>query len=106
MSSSTSRRAAEIVHGDVVTFAEDRVNLPRDTAQRHRDQVNALRTRLEAAIAADPTYALVKMLHSGSVAKGTALRTVADLDTAVYVKASAAPAADQDLIPWLAERLA
>lgn len=106
MSSFTSHRAMEIGHGDVVTFAEDRVNLPAATAQRHRDQVNALRKRLEAMIDADPTYALVKMLHSGSVAKGTALRTVTDLDTAVYVKASAAPKADQDLIPWLAERLA
>jgi tRNA nucleotidyltransferase (CCA-adding enzyme) len=45
------------------------------------------------------------MLHAGSVAKGTALRSVNDLDAAVYVKASAAPSADADLIPWLADRI-
>ncbi|MCZ7538030.1 MAG: nucleotidyltransferase domain-containing protein, partial [Acidimicrobiia bacterium] len=60
-------------------------------AQEHRDQVNRLRTSLEKKIAEDPDYALVKMLHAGSVAKGTALKTVNDLDVAVYVKQAAAP---------------
>jgi tRNA nucleotidyltransferase (CCA-adding enzyme) len=44
-------------------------------------------------------------LHSGSVAKGTALRSVNDLDVAVYVKAGSAPADDNELQPWLADRL-
>lgn len=96
----------QIVHGDVEEFAEGRVNLPPSDAKRHREQVNGLRKRLEAKIAADPNYGLVKMLHAGSVAKGTALRTVNDLDVAVYVKASAAPGRDPDLVPWLADRLA
>lgn len=39
--------------------------------------------RLEKKIEEDPDYALVKMLHAGSVAKGTALKTVNDLDVAV-----------------------
>ncbi len=92
-------------HEEVVTFAGDRVNLPHANATKYRQQVNGLRDRLEAKIKADPSFDLVKMLHSGSVAKGTALRTVNDLDVAVYVKAGAAPAADAQLIPWLAERL-
>lgn len=96
----------EITHEDVATFAEDRVNLPPADAKRHRDQVKGLRERLEAKINADPSYGLVKMLHAGSVAKGTALRTVNDLDVAVYVKANEAPSRDPDLIPWLADRLA
>jgi hypothetical protein len=96
----------EITHDDVETFGEERVNLPAADAQRHRDQVNGLRKRLEVKIDADPSYGLVKMLHAGSVAKGTALRTVNDLDVAVYVKASEAPDADPDLVPWLADRLA
>jgi hypothetical protein len=45
------------------------------------------------------------MLHAGSVAKGTALRTVNDLDVAVYVKAGSAPKQDAQLQPWLADRL-
>lgn len=97
---------SKIVHEDIVRFAEDRVNLPSDTAKKHRQQVNLLRERLEAKIAEDSAFDLLKMLHAGSVAKGTALRTVNDLDVAVYVKAGDAPTAGGELIPWLAERLA
>ena len=96
----------EITHEDVESFAKERVNLPAADARRHRDQVDGLRKRLEAKIDADPNFGLVKMLHAGSVAKGTALRTVNDLDVAVYVEASAAPNRDPDLVPWLADRLA
>lgn len=96
----------QITHEDVRAFAEDRVNLPPPDAQRHRDQVNRLRDRLQAKIDADPEYGLMKMLHAGSVAKGTALRSVNDLDVAVYVKAAAAPDHDPDLVRWLADRLA
>jgi tRNA nucleotidyltransferase (CCA-adding enzyme) len=98
--------ASVIGHSEIKAFAEERVNLPRAVAQRHRDQVNALRARLERKIDADPNYGLVKMLHSGSVAKGTALSDVHDLDTAVYVKAVEAPStSDRQLVPWLADRL-
>lgn len=95
----------EIDHQDIAQFAADKVNLPPAKAKEHREQVNRLRNRLEAKIAEDPDFSLVKMLHAGSVAKGTALRTVNDLDTAVYVKKADAPADDRYLVPWLAERL-
>jgi tRNA nucleotidyltransferase (CCA-adding enzyme) len=95
----------EVEHIQVAQFAADRVNLPRPTAQQHRDQVNRLRDRLHAKIDQDPNYGLVKMLHAGSVAKGTALKTVDDLDAAVYVEKSAAPDDDPNLVPWLADRL-
>ncbi len=45
------------------------------------------------------------MLNSGSVAKGTALKTINDMDVAVYVEASAAPQDDRRLVSWLEERL-
>jgi hypothetical protein len=97
---------AYVDHAAVQRFAEDRVNLPPETAAKHRGQVKALRERLERKIAADPNYGLVKMLHAGSVAKGTALRDVHDLDTAVYVKVAAAPlGSDGQLVHWLADRL-
>lgn len=95
----------EILHATVAAFAADRVNLPKTEAAEHREQVNRLRDRLALKIDADPAYGLVKSLHAGSVAKGTALRNVNDLDLAVYVKASEAPAADAELVPWLADRL-
>jgi len=96
---------SEITHRDIQTFAEERVNLPKVQADKHRAQVRGLRERLERKIDEDPSFDLVKMLHSGSVAKGTALRTVNDLDVAVYVKAGSAPKRDGDLQPWLADRL-
>jgi len=97
---------AHVGHHDIKSFAKDKVNLPAATAKKHRDQVKALRERLEKKVTADPDYELVKMLHAGSVAKGTALRNVHDLDTAVYVKAAEAPSArDSELVPWLADRL-
>lgn len=96
---------AEIEHNDIAGFASDKVNLPRHKAQAHRDQVNRLRESLQTKIEADPNYSLVKMLHAGSVAKGTALKTVNDLDVAVYVRKADAPEGDQNLVPWLAERV-
>lgn len=94
-----------ITHADIKAFAEAKVNLPAADAQRFRDQVNDLRDRLKEHIDENPGFALVKMLHAGSVAKGTALKTVNDLDAAVYVRAEEAPIDDADLVPWLAERL-
>lgn len=97
---------SEITHENIGRFAEERINLPSETARRHRRQVNLLRERLEVKINEDPSFDLIKMLHAGSVAKGTALRTINDLDVAVYVKAGDTPKADRDLNPWLAKRLA
>ncbi len=101
----TQTTTPHILHSDVARFADERVNLPREEAQTYRDQVNRLRARLEKHIEANPGFALVKMLHSGSVAKGTALRTINDLDVAVYVEKEKAPMPDRELVPWLAARL-
>src|SRR6185437_14879257 len=97
---------SEITHSDIVRFAVDRINLRKEIADEYRAQVNRLRDRLEAKIKENPAFDLIKMLHAGSVAKGTALRTVNDLDVAVYVKAGDAPKTDGELNSWLAERLA
>ena len=94
----------QIEHRHLVAFADNVVNLSRDDATKKREQVNTLRGRLEKHIAANPDFALVKMLHAGSVAKGTALRIVNDFDVAVYVRSADAPT-DAGLIDWLADRL-
>jgi hypothetical protein len=94
-----------IDHSIIKDFGEEKVNLPRKIAQQYRDQVNRLRDRLTQHIAENPGFALVKMLHAGSVSKGTALRTINDLDAAVYVKKEEAPVSDSQLVPWLADRL-
>jgi tRNA nucleotidyltransferase (CCA-adding enzyme) len=96
-----------IAHDNLDAFAARAVNLPREVAQGHRDQVNTLRERLERHIDENPGFSLVKMLHAGSVAKGTALRTVndLDLDVAVYVRKDDAPSGEAELVDWMAERL-
>lgn len=94
-----------IDHEGIKQFAAARVDLPAERAKTYRDQVRALRERLASKISEDPEIGLIKMLHSGSVAKGTALRTVNDLDVAVYVTAAKAPNSTPDLLGWLRERL-
>ena len=96
---------SKVSHADIVAFADDRVNLKRGDLTAHREQVGRLRTKLETYIAAHPGFDLVKMLQSGSVAKGTALKTINDMDVAVYVKAGKAPGSETKLLDWLAERL-
>ncbi|MCY1456025.1 hypothetical protein D9M71_732150 [compost metagenome] len=45
------------------------------------------------------------MMLSGSLAKGTALRSLNDIDVAVYVSGSEAPGDIQGLLDYLAEKL-
>lgn len=92
-------------HRHLVNFADERVNLPQLQANKYRAQVRDLRSRLENHLAQNPDFDLVKMLLSGSLAKGTALRTLNDIDVAIYVKGDSTPAATKDLLDWLAERL-
>ena len=94
-----------IAHTDVRAFAECYVNLRREDAKEYRDQVNRLREKLEQFIKDHPDYGLVKMLLSGSLAKGTALRTINDVDIAIYIKEGIAPTREKDLLDWLADKL-
>ena len=94
-----------VTHSDLVAFADNKVNLHRDDVAEYRAQVNRLRTRLQAHIDSHPDYALVKMLHAGSVIKGTALSTLNDMDVAVYVRKTAAPSVEKELLSWMADRL-
>jgi len=94
-----------VTHTTIADFADERVNLGRDDVKEDREQVNRLREKLERYIAQHPGFDLVKMLHAGSVAKGTALKTINDMDVAVYLEAGKAPQKDSELSTWLIERL-
>ena len=94
-----------ISHAQIRSFAEAQVNLPSANKNRYQQQVNHLRTRLEQYIAGNPGFGLVKMLHAGSVAKGTALRSINDLDVAVYVKKDQVPVNEKKLVTWVGRRL-
>lgn len=92
-------------HADIVRFAEERVNLRREDATELRAQTNRLRERLEAYLAEHPDFGLRKMLLSGSLAKGTALKSISDIDVACYVASESAPDEITELIDWLAKKL-
>jgi predicted nucleotidyltransferase len=92
-------------HRDLVRFAEERVNLPKVKADEFRAQAQRLREKLEGYIQEHPDFALKRMLLSGSLAKGTALRSLNDIDVAVYISGSDAPQDLQELLDYLAEKL-
>ncbi|MGH3280534.1 MAG: CBASS oligonucleotide cyclase [Trebonia sp.] len=91
----------QVTHRDLVSFADDKVNLKKSEVDDQRAQVNRLRDRIEIKIATTPGYGFVKALHAGSVAKGTALRNANDRDLAVYVKAEQAPEETPKLVNWV-----
>ncbi len=95
----------EVSQADLVTFSEERVNLKQPDAQRYRKQVSDLRDDLERYLAGHPDFGVEKMLLSGSLAKGTALKTIRDADVAVYVKGGSAPQELAALVQWLATKL-
>ena len=77
------------------TFTEQKINLDPEKRKKYQGQVNTLRDNLAEEIKKNPEYGLYKMLNSGSVAKGTALSTINDMDVAVYVKAKAVEGVDE-----------
>jgi hypothetical protein len=96
---------SHIDHPDLVRFAEERVNLPHDKALQFRAQARDLRERLEGYLSEHPDFSLKKMLLSGSLAKGTALRTLNDIDVACYISGADAPGGVPKLLNYLADRL-
>ena len=92
-------------HADIARFAVERVNLPKEQADEYRAQVRRLRERLETYISEHPDFSLKKILLSGSLAKGTALRSLNDIDVACYISGANAPKDVTALIEYLADRL-
>jgi hypothetical protein len=92
-------------HADIVRFAQERVNLPKDAADEYRAQVRRLREKLETYLGEHPDFTLRKMLLSGSLAKGTSLRSLNDVDVACYISGADAPEDVAKLLEYLAERL-
>ncbi|BDW94336.1 hypothetical protein MACH10_00210 [Thalassospira tepidiphila] len=92
-------------HSDIVRFAQDRVNLPKDKADAYRAQARNLREKLEGYLKEHPDFSLKKMMLSGSLAKGTALRSLNDIDVACYISGANTPTETTALLDYLAERL-
>lgn len=96
---------SHVDHGALVAFAKDRVNLPKDKADVYRAQARRLRERLDAYVSEHPDFSLKKILMSGSLAKGTALRSLNDIDMACYIGGADTPTQVADLLEYLAARL-
>lgn len=94
-----------VSHSDISTWAANRVNLPKETASKFREQARGVRNKVENYISEHEDYTLKKILLSGSLAKGTALRSLNDIDMACYISGAAAPDDIQGLLDYLAERL-
>lgn len=76
----------EITDTDLANFIQDTVTLPKDKAKAYGEQVDNLRKKLEEYINDNPEFQLIKMLNSGSIAKGTSLSIMNDIDVALYIK--------------------
>jgi hypothetical protein len=96
---------SHVDHAEIVTFAQERINLPKEKADEHRAQVRRLRERLESYLGEHPDFSLRKMLLSGSLAKSTALRTLNDIDVAAYISGAEAPHEIRALLDFLAAKL-
>jgi predicted nucleotidyltransferase len=94
-----------IDHRQILSFAEARVNLPKDKADAYREQAGRLADKLENYIGEQPDFALRRIMLSGSLAKGTSLRSLSDIDMAIYISGSDAPHDLRQLLEYLAERL-
>lgn len=92
-------------HREIAAFAQDKVNLPKDWADEYRAQARRLRERLETYLDEHPDFSLKRMQLSGSLAKGTALKTLNDIDVACYISGANAPHEISTLLDYLAERL-
>ena len=92
-------------HSDIVRFAQEKVNLPKDKADEYRAQARRLRDKLDGYLDEHPDFTLKKMMISGSLAKGTALRSLNDIDVACYICGADTPKDVTHLLNYLAERL-
>lgn len=98
----------KVTHDDIVAYAKAKVNLPKDTVDARRAQLDHLKSRLEHYIGEHPDYNLLKIRGSGSVTKGTALRSSSDADMVASVKAAAVGGVtvpEAELLNWLRDRL-
>jgi tRNA nucleotidyltransferase (CCA-adding enzyme) len=94
-----------VTHADILQYAKEKVNLPKEWADEYREQAARVRNKVTGYLSEHPDYTLRKILLSGSLAKGTALKDLNDIDMACYIKCSDAPSDTKALISYLAERL-
>ena len=61
---------SHVDHGDIVRFAQDRVNLPREKASEYRAQARRLRERLESYLREHPDFFAEEDAAFGELGEG------------------------------------
>jgi predicted nucleotidyltransferase len=90
---------------EIGEFATEMFNLPPYIAKQHRAQATRVREKVTGYVNDHPDFSLKKIILSGSLAKGTALRNLNDIDMACYISGSDAPTDVSALVTYLAEKL-
>jgi hypothetical protein len=91
---------------ELQAFVAEVVNLPAERLSRYRETVDHLLATLQQRIDADRAFGLTGTIHSGSIAKKTAISTSSDMDVAVYLRPR--PEADEStdrLLDYVRDRL-
>jgi hypothetical protein len=96
---------SQIGQSEILAFAKEKVNLKQEHVDLYREKVRTLQSHLERYVSEHPDVGIVKMFLSGSLRKHTALKTINDVDLAVYVKGTEAPQELAELLPWFEEKL-
>ena len=96
---------SHVSHADIARFGRDKVNLPKDRADAYREQAKRLQDRLTLYLQENPDFELRRMITSGSLAKGTALRSLNDIDVGCYISGVDTTTRIADLLDYLVERL-
>ncbi|WP_434778506.1 CBASS oligonucleotide cyclase [Neisseria sp. Ec49-e6-T10] len=92
-------------HKDIKNFAENKVNLKADFAKKYREQAGRLKEKLENYLKEHKEFSLKKILMSGSLAKGTSLKDINDIDLACYISGSDVPRDIDALLNYLEDKL-
>lgn len=92
-------------HKEIAKFAEDKVNLKGDTAKIYREQASRVRDNIERYIEENQDAGFVKTLLSGSLAKHTSLKSLNDIDIALYVKDNGKEIVLDNILEWICEKL-
>ncbi len=92
-------------HKDIKNFAEEKVNLKADYAKKYREQAARLKEKLENYLKEHKDFSLKKILLSGSLAKGTSLKNINDIDLACYISGADVPRDVDALLKYLEDKL-
>jgi len=94
-----------VSHSEIVRFAKDYVNLSEKKANEHRAQAKRLTDRLRSHLEEHPDFSLKRLVPSGSLAKGTALKSLNDIDVGCYITGFDTNTDISELITFLVEKL-